>query len=227
MDNLEQLKNLNLLYVEDDKIIQESYSDIFSNFFSNIHIANNGVEALRIFENSKIDIIITDIKMPLMDGIELIKIIRTTNEKIPIIITSSYAEREFLLEAVKLKLVDFLIKPASYKTIKNALEESIKAFDPIAINTVKLSDDITYSILDNTLHMNNGEKITLQNMEAMLLELMIKYKNQIVTKQMIEHFIYKEGVMSEGGLKNLVFKLRKKIGQDLIETVKNVGYVLR
>jgi len=104
-------KSLNLLYVEDDELIQSVYSDLFSNLFKSITIANDGLEALEKYKNNKFDIIISDIRMPNMNGIDFITKVREEDENILIIIYSAWNELENLKPSNNLNISGYMSKP--------------------------------------------------------------------------------------------------------------------
>ena len=107
------LKKFTLLYVEDDDVIRVELSQLLANFFSMVHVAKNGKEGLRTFlENQdEIDLILTDLNMPELSGIEMIKKIRTLDNKIPIIFATAHSDSEFLAEAIKLRVQEYIVKP--------------------------------------------------------------------------------------------------------------------
>ncbi len=107
------LKKFTLLYVEDDDVIRVELSQLLTNFFSMVHVAKNGKEGLRTFlENQdEIDLILTDLNMPELSGIEMIKKIRTLDNKIPIIFATAHSDSEFLAEAIKLRVQEYIVKP--------------------------------------------------------------------------------------------------------------------
>jgi len=107
------LKELTILYVEDEEYVREEIEDMLSIKVSKLITAANGQEALDIFRSQEkiIDIIITDIQMPVMDGLELIQNIRQTNQDIPIIITTAFNEVEYLKQAVDLHVDKYITKP--------------------------------------------------------------------------------------------------------------------
>ena len=107
------LKKFTLLYVEDDDVIRVELSQLLTNFFSMVHVAKNGKEGLRTFlENQdEIDLILTDLNMPELSGIEMIKKIRTLDNKIPIIFATAHSDSEFLAEAIKLRVQKYIVKP--------------------------------------------------------------------------------------------------------------------
>jgi len=112
---LKYTKNLNLLYVEDDKYLVKEMTELFSNFFDDIEIAYNGEEALNLYKKEKFDIIISDIKMPKMDGIELSKQIKEIDSEQEIIIISAYNDSNKLMSLIKIGISDFILKPLDFQ----------------------------------------------------------------------------------------------------------------
>ncbi|ADG93316.1 putative PAS/PAC sensor protein [Arcobacter nitrofigilis DSM 7299] len=102
-----------ILYVEDENILREEISNLLQGFFQKVFIASNGEEALALYEKNKIqiDIILTDINMPKMNGIELISQIRQKDMNLPILICTAFNESKILIKAIKLGVSDYIIKP--------------------------------------------------------------------------------------------------------------------
>ena len=119
------LKRLTLLYVEDDDVIRNELSQLLSNFFSQVKVAKDGKEGLRTYlENQNhIDIILTDVNMPGLNGIEMIKKIRGVNNKVPVIFATAYSDNEFLAEAIKLKVQEYIVKPIDIRKLLDLLNE--------------------------------------------------------------------------------------------------------
>lgn len=117
IQNKELFKLFNILYVEDDEVVRTELSQILSTFFSNVFVATDGVQALEIFKSEKIDIIISDINMPNLNGISMLKEIRKIDEEIPVIFCTAYLEHKFLLDAIKLNVHDYLIKPINLREL--------------------------------------------------------------------------------------------------------------
>ena len=119
------LKRLTLLYVEDDEIIRNELSQLLANFFSQVLVAKDGKEGLRTFlENQDtIDIVLTDINMPLYNGIEMVKKIRNIDSKISVIFATAYSDNEFLLDAIKLRVQEYIIKPIDIRKLLSFLND--------------------------------------------------------------------------------------------------------
>ena len=103
--------NISILYVEDDKDIAEEVAYFLEKKVFKFHMAQNGEEGLEIFKEFSPDIIITDIQMPKMDGLDMIKAIREVNSEIPIIIISAFNDSDKLLKAINLRVDAYLLKP--------------------------------------------------------------------------------------------------------------------
>ncbi len=119
------LKKFNLLYVEDDEIIRLEFSQLLSNFFSNIFVAKDGKEGLRTYlENQdRIDIILTDINMPYLNGIEMLRKIREIRSGVPVILATAHSDSEFLSDAIKLRVQEYVVKPIDVRNLLGMLTE--------------------------------------------------------------------------------------------------------
>ena len=108
---MQKTKQFNILYVEDDETVREQMSMILKMLFNVVDIAENGVEALEKYKNNKYDLIITDVTMPNMNGIELLKEIKKIDSTQKIIILSAHREDEFIKEAKDLGVDGIIFKP--------------------------------------------------------------------------------------------------------------------
>jgi len=219
------LKSSTLLLAEDDKFVRESFGRVLSLYVGNILLAKDGEEALELFEKEQPDIIITDVKMPKLNGIELIKKIREENRSIPIIITSAYSDREYLLDAIKLSLVEYIIKPMKESQLDTVLENSAKILLDNSKTKIYFDENNYYDYI-NKQFISNSNFISLTNKEIEFFELLLAHRGELVTKAKIEDklYIYEEAPPS--ALKNLVFKLRKKLPINIIKTYGKLGYLI-
>ena len=115
--------NLTVLYVEDEKSIQEEMVDILELDFQHIHVANNGQEGLEMFQEFRPDIIISDIQMPIMDGLAMSKEILSIDPDAKIILTTAFNEQGYLEQANETGVKSYINKPVNI----NELFEKIKA----------------------------------------------------------------------------------------------------
>jgi len=125
MDNLKEIlkysQNLKLLYVEDNLDARESTQIIFEEFFNHITIAINGEDGFEKFKLEPFDLIITDINMPKLNGLEMIGKIRKLDQNIPILVLSAYNESGFFQDSIKLGVEGYLLKPIDIDQFLNVL----------------------------------------------------------------------------------------------------------
>ena len=112
-------KNIKILYVEDDEIARENGVEYLQNFFEQIYEASDAIKALQLYEKYQPDIIITDIQMPKLNGLEFVKKIRQKDKKTQIIIITAFCDRDYLLKAIELQLVKYLVKPVDPATLNH------------------------------------------------------------------------------------------------------------
>lgn len=158
MIKTEFLKKLNVLYVEDDPLVRESLEDTLKKVLNKVHVACDGHEAIKIHKDLKkrkerLDVIVSDINMPKIDGIKLLHYVREMDKSLPFIFTTAHSEVDYLLKAVELDATDYLLKPIEVtellekietachnyhqidmiKKQKKELERYLKAIDNVAI----------------------------------------------------------------------------------------------
>ena len=125
-DFFQNLKKLSLLYVEDDDNTREELEYFLKNKVSQLYVAKNGQEGLESFLKYKPDLIISDIQMPIMTGIKMIKSIKEINPLIPILIVTAFSDSEHLFEAIKLNVTSYLTKPLNLFALSEVLSTIAK-----------------------------------------------------------------------------------------------------
>ncbi|AXH12267.1 diguanylate cyclase [Halarcobacter bivalviorum] len=127
--NKEILKDINVLYVEDEEDVREFTSKTISTIVNSVITAKNGKEGLdKFLENRDINLILTDINMPKMGGLEMCAEIRKVDNEVPIVITSAHSDPDFLKKAIDVKVSAYAMKPID---LYHLLESMIKAVEPI------------------------------------------------------------------------------------------------
>ena len=217
-------KNITILYVEDNDFIREEAVEYLSLVYRNVLEASNGEEALAIYEKFKPDIIITDIKMPIINGLQLVKYIRRKDKQIPIIVVTAFMDTEYLLEAIELHLVKYILKPLSNYKLDIALELAhTYLVDRNKKSIIQLSLNSYYDQFNRTLIVNKI-LIPLTHNEILLLNLLTKNLNNLVSYEEIKNKIwnYEESYME--ALRSLICSLRHKVGGIIIKNISGIGY---
>lgn len=121
-----EIHNVKLLLVEDDSIIRNVYQQLIGQFVSHVLVAANGEEGYEMFVEHQPDIILTDIKMPVMNGLDMINKIRLTDKQVRVVIMSAYGESRFFLKAIESGVKGFLIKPINNNQLYEVIREQIR-----------------------------------------------------------------------------------------------------
>lgn len=216
-------KRIKVLYVEDDDIARENGLEYLENYFENLYEASNALTALKLYDEIKPEIIITDIQMPKLNGLEFIKNIRKKDKKTQVIVLSAYSNKDYLFSAIELGLVKYLIKPIKEKEFDEALNLCIKYIENDDSNIIHLPENFTFDLYNKTL-VKNGELVKLRAKELELLFLLLSNKNRYVTYEEIENFVWKDSVMTKDALKTLMKNLKTKIPKDIIQNLSGAGY---
>ena len=114
---------VSLLYVEDDLTLQQETAQLLRNFFEKIDLAQNGEEGLELFEPGKYEIILTDINMPKLNGVEMVKAIRRKDRHQMIIVISAHDEPHYLIDLINAGAQRFLSKPIDLTELISILYE--------------------------------------------------------------------------------------------------------
>jgi YesN/AraC family two-component response regulator len=179
MSKYPNLSKISVLYVEDNENIRNIFSNILKRFINKLHIANNGEEGLKKFKELKPDLIITDIQMPKMNGIEMIENIRKENTSIPIIITTAFNDINYAINSIKLGVDGFFLKPIEdIKTYLDILENKAK------IIMLKKENEKKEKIIETI--MNNFFDIAFFVENDKIIQINENSKNFIKTKNINE-----------------------------------------
>ena len=129
MFNKAFLKTLTILYVEDEDLAREKLAKTLSRLFKEVITARNGQEGLQLFNdrfkaNQNIDLILSDINMPQMNGVKMLENIRMIDEEVPFIFTTARSETEYLLKAIALRVEHYALKPIDLEDIVERIQKT-------------------------------------------------------------------------------------------------------
>ena len=128
MFDMEYLKSQTVLFVEDEELAREILANMLSKVFKKVLTAANGLEGLEKFEESKssneIDLIISDINMPIMNGLDMLEKIREIDSTIPVIFVTARNETNNILRAIDLNVTNYIIKPVQMDIMLSKIKEA-------------------------------------------------------------------------------------------------------
>jgi len=228
-------KELSVLFVEDHDEIRESTVEILENYFKIVDTAQDGEKGLEKYlsfldkTGSYYDLLITDIKMPILNGVSLVKEIRKLNESQQIIVLSAHDESHYLLELINLSIFQFITKPIE---INSLLESFYKVGTKLKDqrkedNELDLGHGYKYNKIKKTLLQYNQD-VKLTKHESIILEILAKkFEDVCTTEEIISHFQNAKIDITSDNIRFLIAKLRKKLPKNSIETLYAVGYKLK
>lgn len=220
--NLETLNKLTILYAEDDTDTANLTSMVLEDYVGRLLVAKNGQEALRLFNLHKVDLVITDILMPKLNGIELINAIRhsSTHPDVPVVIATAHTETKYLLDAIRLRVDGYILKPINIEELLQALQKAILPFlqaDEIASKNLLINAISTFvggkkiAIIQFLLANCDEDNIFYGSYEDIIQHLNVSKPTIVKTfKQLID-----TGILIK--IKNKVYKIHP----DLDKNVKN------
>ncbi|CED94076.1 response regulator transcription factor [Romboutsia ilealis] len=217
---------INILLVEDDQKLNKLFYTVLSKQGFNVHIANNGIEAFNILENNHIDLIISDIMMPKMDGYEFTENVRKINEDIPILMITAKDDFNSKQKSFLIGIDDYMVKPIDVNEmilrVHALLRRSKIVHDKKQVvgSTVLEYDSLTIT--------RNDESIVLAQKEFYLLYKLLSYPNKVFTRNQLMDEIW--GLDSPSDLQTIdvhINRLRRRFENNpdfKIVTVRGLGY---
>lgn len=218
----QECKELIILVVEDEIKTRESMINILSERFSKVIGAQNGDEGLKKFKKFKPDLVITDIAMPIMDGLDMAREIKEISDDVPIVVLSAYSEKERLLRSIDIGIDKYLIKPVDIEELFKVLDYLIG--EKIEANMlVKISEEYQFNKTKRTLIYSGGE-IVLTKKELAFISLLLKQPGALVLHEDIKKNVWIGEHVSDTAVRTFIKRVRDKAGEDFIKNVPSLGY---
>ncbi len=219
----EEYKNLKVLYVEDEDFIRDNATSYLKRLFNNVYEAANAFDAMKMIEKYQPHIVITDIKMPKLNGLDMIRKIREYDKKTHFIVLSAFTDTKYLLDAIDLGLVKYLTKPIRHETIYPLLVKCAKEIFQDTSSKVRFAENCEFDTISNTLSVDSKE-VNISNHELKFLKLLCKNSPRAVTYEELQNNIWYDEYMSENAIRLLVRDLRKKLPKNSIKNISKIGY---
>lgn len=220
MGNL--LKNLTILIVEDENETRKLMQDVLLDEFSSVITAQNGDEGLKKFKKYKPDMVVSDIAMPILDGLDMTEQIKKISPDTPVIALSAYSEKDKLLKAIDVGVDKYLLKPIDMDEFLNLLE--IIASSKIeTTNITDLCNGYKFNKIKRVL-IKDGVEIRLTKKELAFVSLLVKRLGTIVLHDEIKNVVWIGENVSEAAVRTFVKRIRDKVGVNFIKNAPGFGY---
>lgn len=220
-------KPYSILFVEDEQEIRDNYTRYLRRHFEAVYEAVDGEMGYKLYKEHKPNIMILDINIPKLNGLELLKKVRQTDQSTKVILLTAYSDKKYLLDAVELKLVKYLVKPIARAELKEALDMAIKefnSFDIVSRDILELKDGYRWDCNSKVLFFND-EEVSLTKKEKQIVLLLLSNPNIVFSYEDIISKIWEFTDEDKiNPLKTLIKNIRKKLPQNTIKNVFGIGY---
>ena len=215
---------MKLLITEDDATIREGICAYLSEFNYETIEACDGREALSKFKSNKIDLVILDIQIPFVNGLDVLRKIRETSN-LPVLILTAFSDEEFKITAFSNLADGYIEKPFSLPVLKARVDALItKNYEKFEVFRYK---DLEINFSNFSAKINNAEaEISAKEIEV--LKYLLLNEGRALTRRQILENVWKESenIPFDRVIDVYIKDLRKKFGLDCIKTIRNVGYKL-
>ena len=163
-------KNFRVLYVEDDIPIQTIMANYLKKFFLKVVSADNGLDGLELYKKNEFDIVITDLSMPKMNGLDMLDKIRELNKEQAVLITSAHSESSYMIKAIKIGIDGYVIKPFDYEQLNYELFKIVEKLKKFAENE-EYKKHLKRMVEQKTSELNSMIHFQKYNYEKTLLSM--------------------------------------------------------
>ncbi len=211
---------MKILLLEDDLIIAEQIVEYFKLFDHKVSHYDNGLKLIENADPSAYDIMLLDINTPGLSGLEVLKELRSYSITTPAIFITAMSDLDHLKQAYALGCNDYVRKPFDIEELEIRIEHLIKQDCSHLIN---ISSRYAFDMKDEKLYYK-GNEVHLNSKERALLYLLLKHKNNIVSKESIHSYVWEDQDISENTLRTTIKKLRDKLDENFIVSYRGAGY---
>lgn len=214
---------INILIVEDEKEIREGISEYLSEVGYNVISAEDGMQAIELFKNNKIDLVILDIMLPKANGFVVLNKIRQESN-VPVIMLTAMSDDYTQIMSFDEEADDYITKPFSIIVLHKRIEALLRRGVKVSENKKWCYGDIEIDF-EGYSARKNGENIDLKPKEIKLIELLLKYEGKVLTRaQILDNLWRIEEAPNDRVIDVYIKNIRKKLLLDCIVTVKGIGY---
>jgi two-component system, OmpR family, response regulator len=212
---------MKILLLEDNKKLNETITKRLTMKGYSVLSIIDGAQAYEKITDG-FSCFILDINVPNVDGIKILKKIREYYQTLPVIIISASVELDVIKQAYDFGCNDFLKKPFFI----DELEIKIERFCNIQNNKIYFDENCYFDFKSSIIQMNDKE-VRLTKKEKLLINLFLTKKNQVISYESIENYVWEGNFASLESIRSLIRRVRKIIDKDYIQTVVDTGYIFK
>jgi len=216
--------------IEDDFMIAESSKTLLQLHDYQVEWVNNGLDALKLLQQQSFDVVLLDLGLPMMDGMQVLAKIRQSFPSLPVLIISARDQVQNRVDGLNQGADDYLVKPYEFVELlarmQALLRRSSHEVAPSNETSVLRYGDLVLDV-EQHIALLNGQELELSNREWAILVPLVSYPNKIFSKANLEDKLYDfDSEVNSNTIEVYVHHLRAKLGKDFIRTIRGMGYRL-
>ena len=218
---------IRILYIEDDVMIGKTTFKLLQHEKFEVDWAKNGIEALDFLFRQTYHLVLLDLGLPELDGLDVLKHIRKKMElnKLAVIIISARDQRKEKIQGLKLGADDYIVKPYDFDELVARIESVLRRGNYSSLSEISFKVGQIQLFPNTHRLLKEGQPINVSNKEWAILEPMMMYPNQIFSKNMLEEKLYDcDDEVNSNTIEVHIHNLRQKLGKDFIRNVRGLGY---
>ena len=218
-----------ILIIEDDFMIAESTQTLLKYQGFDVDWVNNGIDGLKKIQHEQVDVVLLDLGLPMMDGMQVLKQIRQNQPNLPVLIISARDQLQQRVDGLNQGADDYLVKPYEFDELLARIHVLLRRSGKEQIQNSEALLSYGDLVLDIEQHLVKfkGEYIDLSNREWAILVPLVTHPNKIFSKANLEDKLYDfDSEISSNTIEVYVHHLRSKLGKDFIRTIRGLGYRL-
>ncbi|TCB66991.1 response regulator transcription factor [Acinetobacter sp. ANC 4178] len=218
-----------ILMIEDDFMIAESSKTLLQLHDYQVEWVNNGLDALKLLQQQSFDVVLLDLGLPMMDGMQVLAKIRQSFPSLPILIISARDQVQNRVDGLNQGADDYLVKPYEFVELLARIQALLRRTNhevPASETLVLRYGDLVLDV-EQHIALLNGLELELSNREWAILVPLVSYPNKIFSKANLEDKLYDfDSEVNSNTIEVYVHHLRAKLGKDFIRTIRGMGYRL-
>lgn len=215
---------IKLLLLEDDLDYNQSIKEYLESLNYEVDTYEDGQEALEAIYENNYHILILDIRVPSLNGYEVVKTIRDAGDETPVIYITSLTDINNLSLGYEMGCNDYIKKPFSPKELKYRLEQLIKLFYANNNQQLQLCNGLSYDIVKQTLYNQEHVPIALSKKQNEVIFALISHKNEYVSIEQLRSEVWEDKYICEADIRVCIKKIRDKTSKEFIINQRGLGY---
>ena len=216
---------MKILLLEDEKMLQTSINEYLSDLGYIIECFSDGLEAQKTLNECEYDLLILDINVPNIDGLELVKNLQNKQDFTPTIFISANIDINTISEAFDLGAIDYLKKPFHLKELGIRIQKELDNIQKVRNKHIILSKNYSLSLEDNILYFNKNVQ-QLTNKKFQIIKYLASNMGIVITLETLREYIWNNEPVGNATIRAEMSRLKKALKEDFIKNIKGVGYTI-